>query len=79
MVSVSRTNIDIDDALVAGVMRRYGLTTKKDAVEFALRNVSVVPMSTHEMLAMRGAGWAGDLDALRSGEADERGDQWSNG
>ena len=43
---MSRTNIDIDDDLVAGVMRRYGLSTKKDAVDFALRQVSVVPMTT---------------------------------
>lgn len=71
VVHVSRTNIDIDDDLVAAVMRRYGLPTKKDAVDFALRQISVEPMTPDEMLGMRGAGWDGDLDALRDGEAEE--------
>lgn len=74
---MSRTNIDIDDDLVAGVMRRYGLSTKKDAVDFALRRVSIEPMSVEEMLAMRGAGWDGDLDALRRGEVVELTEQWN--
>ena len=32
---MARTNIDLDDRLVAEVMRRYDLGTKKDAVNFA--------------------------------------------
>ena len=75
---VSRTNIDIDDDLVAGVMRRYGLSTKKDAVDFALRQVSVAPMSVEEMLAMGGAGWGGDLEALRRREGEELAEQWGS-
>ncbi|MGR6963065.1 type II toxin-antitoxin system VapB family antitoxin [Geodermatophilus sp. URMC 61] len=74
---MSRTNIDIDDDLVAGVMRRYGLSTKKDAVDFALRQVSVVPMTTREMHAMRGSGWGADLEEIRSGEAAEAAAQWA--
>ena len=70
-VLVGRTNIDIDDDLVDRVMRRYGLRTKKDAVDFALRQVSAAPMTPREMHAMRGSGWEGDLDALRRGEAGE--------
>ncbi len=73
---VSRTNIDIDDDLIAGVMRRYGLATKKDAVDFALRQVSVVPMTTREMHAMRGSGWEADLEDIRSGERAEVTAQW---
>ncbi|SHN52303.1 Transcription regulator of the Arc/MetJ class [Geodermatophilus obscurus] len=73
---MGRTNIDIDDDLVAGVMRRYGLATKKEAVDFALRQVSVAPMPAEEMLAMRGAGWGGDLDALRRKEGEELAEQW---
>lgn len=68
---VSRTNIDIDDDLVAGVMRRYGFSTKKDAVDFALRQVAGVPMTPREMHAMRGTGWDGDLDRLRAAETVE--------
>jgi Arc/MetJ family transcription regulator len=75
-VGVSRTNIDIDDDLVAGVMRRYGLSTKKDAVDFALRQVSVVPMTTREMQGMRGSGWGADLEDIRSGGGAEVTAQW---
>ncbi|MGY1607598.1 MULTISPECIES: type II toxin-antitoxin system VapB family antitoxin [unclassified Geodermatophilus] len=68
---MARTNIDIDEDLVARVMRRYGLRTKKDAVDFALRQVSGAPMTPREMHAMRGSGWDGDLEVLRRGEAEE--------
>ncbi|MGC7102454.1 type II toxin-antitoxin system VapB family antitoxin [Amycolatopsis lurida] len=37
---MARTNIDIDDELVERVMRRYGLRTKNEAVNFALRKVA---------------------------------------
>jgi len=65
MVFMSRTNIDIDDELIARVMEQNGLSTKKDAVEFALRRVVVTPMTIDEALAMKGSGWEGDLDAMR--------------
>jgi len=53
---MSRTNIDLDDDLVATVMQRYGLTTKKDAVDYALRNLAGQPLlTTEEILAMQGA------------------------
>jgi Arc/MetJ family transcription regulator len=73
---VSRTNIDIDDDLVAGVMRRDGLSTKKDAVAFALRQVSVIPMTTREMHGLRGSGWGADLEEIRSREGAEVAAQW---
>jgi len=63
---MSRTNIDIDDELIARVMEQNGLQTKKDAVEFALRRVVVTPMTIEEALAMKGTGWEGDLDAMRA-------------
>ena len=78
-VGVSRTNIDIDDDLVAGVMRRYGLSTKREAVDFALRQISVVPMTTREMHAMRGSGWGADVEEIRSGEGAEVAAQWGEG
>ena len=76
---VSRTNIDIDDDLIAGVMRRYGLATKKDAVDFALRQVSVAPMTPREMHSMRGSGWGADLEGIRSREGAEVAAQWGEG
>jgi Arc/MetJ family transcription regulator len=63
---MSRTNIDIDDALVERVMRRYRLPSKRAAVDLALRRLAGEPMSHDEALAMEGAGWSGDLDELRA-------------
>ena len=64
---MARTNIELDEALVARVMRRYGLKTKRAAVDLALRRLDVEPMSREEMLAMEGSGWEGDLDEMRRG------------
>ncbi len=67
MVSESRTNVDIDDELMSRVLKTYGLRTKREAVDFALRRLLVAPISDAEAPGMRGAGWAGDLDELRRG------------
>jgi Arc/MetJ family transcription regulator len=64
---VSRTNIEIDEELVRSVMAMYGLPTKRAAVDFALRQVAVKPMTVEQMRAMRGYGWYGDLEEMRSG------------
>lgn len=71
MVYVTRTNIDIDDEVIARVQRQYGLRTKREAVDFALRRLLVLPMTRQEALAMRGTGWDGDLDELRAGNSGE--------
>ncbi len=63
---MARTNIDIDDRACAEVMRRYQLATKREAVNFALRALAAEPASLDEARALRGTGWEGDLDALRS-------------
>ena len=54
--TMSRTNLDIDDELVARVMKRYGLTTKKEAVDYALRSLAGRLLSREEILAYHGAG-----------------------
>jgi Arc/MetJ family transcription regulator len=59
----SRTNIEIDDETLGTVMDRYGLLTKTEAVDLALRHLAGQPMSRDELLAMRGAGAIGDLPA----------------
>lgn len=64
---MARTNIDIDEDLIRRVSSVYGLRTKKEAVDFALRRLLVEPMTVSEALAMQGAGWAGDLDQMRTG------------
>jgi Arc/MetJ family transcription regulator len=55
MRSRTRTNIEIDDADVAAVMRRYHLRTKSEAVALALRRAAGEPMTREEALAMSGA------------------------
>lgn len=72
---VSRTNIDIDDGLVAEAMRRYGLRTKREAVDLALRRL-VGPRLAPEFLAsLAGIGWEGDLDEMRRSKIEDLG--WS--
>ncbi|MEX1133641.1 MAG: type II toxin-antitoxin system VapB family antitoxin [Acidimicrobiia bacterium] len=61
MVYVSRTNIDLDDRLVEMAMQRYGLRTKKEAVDLALRRLVGGVMTKEEALAMEGFGWDGDV------------------
>ena len=63
---MGRTNIEIDDEVVARVMRRYGLKTKRAAVDYALRRLDIEPMTREEALAMEGRNlWDGDLDEMR--------------
>ena len=52
---MGRTNLVIDDHLLERVMRRYGLRTKTEAVDLALRHLAGRPMTTEEALSMRGA------------------------
>lgn len=66
---MARTNIDLDENLVRLVMRRYRLSTKRAAVDLALRRLVGEPLSREEALALRGSGWDGDLAQLRSGGA----------
>ncbi|MDQ3572496.1 MAG: type II toxin-antitoxin system VapB family antitoxin [Actinomycetota bacterium] len=70
---MARTNIEIDAALIERVMARYRIRTKREAVDRALRALDngVVPMTTEEVLAMKGTGWGEDgleLSDLRDHE-----------
>lgn len=56
----SRTNIEIEDAYVEAIMRRYGLRTKTEAVDLALRRLAGQPMTRQEAESMRGARSIGD-------------------
>ena len=66
---MARTNVDIDDQACAEVMRRYQLPTKREAINFALRMLAAEPALVDESRALRGVGWEGDLDAMRSNRA----------
>jgi Arc/MetJ family transcription regulator len=62
---MSRTNIDLDDEACQVVMHRFNLTSKRDAVNYALRLLAVEPMDLERARAMRGSGWEGDLNEMR--------------
>jgi Arc/MetJ family transcription regulator len=68
---MARTNIELDDYLVAEVMRRFGVSTKKEAVDLALRRLVGVPLTREFLLGLEGVGWDGDLDMLRRDKPDE--------
>ena len=64
-----RINVDIDDRARAEVMRRYKLATKGEAINYALRTLAAQPASVDEARTLRGIGWEGDLEAMRSGRS----------
>jgi Arc/MetJ family transcription regulator len=51
----TRTNIEIEDTYVRAIMDRFGVHTKTEAVDLALRHLAGQPMTGDEALAMRGA------------------------
>ena len=63
---MARTNIDLDDEACVAVMERYQLASKRDAVNFALRTVAAEPLGLDEARRLRGSGWDGDLEVLRT-------------
>jgi Arc/MetJ family transcription regulator len=50
-----RTNIEIEESYVTAIMDRFGVHTKTEAVDLALRHRAGQPMTRTEALAMRGA------------------------
>ena len=67
---MARTNIDLDDALIAKVMRLTGVRTKREAVDIALRRL--VDKGTLYRAARRLRGklaWDGDVHTWRSSRA----------
>jgi Arc/MetJ family transcription regulator len=64
-----RTNIEIDDDLIAEAMRAIGQTSKRGSVEEALRRAVATYRKQTSIDDMVGLGWEGDLDAMRIGEA----------
>lgn len=66
---MSRTNIDLDDEACQIVMERFALRTKRDAVNHALRLLAAEPLDLDAARAMRGSGWDGDLEELRTGRS----------
>jgi Arc/MetJ family transcription regulator len=62
-----RTNIEIDDDLLAEAMRAAASGTKRATVDEALRTVVRLFRQKKAIEELRGIGWEGDLDAMREG------------
>ncbi len=61
-----RTNIVIDNALMADTLKATGLKTKREAVELGLRTLLRLRRQ-QDIRRFRGRlAWDGDLDAMRS-------------
>lgn len=67
-----RTNIDIDDDLLAQAMKATGLPTKRATVEEGLRLLVRMRKQAEALASLKGLGWEGDLDEMRQGRAPER-------
>lgn len=61
-----RTNIEIDDALMARALKASGAKTKREVVERALQTLIQLAEQA-KILELRGKlHWEGDLDAMRT-------------
>lgn len=60
-----RTNIVIDDKLMADTLRATGLRTKREVVELGLKTLLQLRQQA-ELKKLRGkVGWQGDLETMR--------------
>ncbi len=61
-----RTNIEIDDSLMADALKATGLKTKKEAVELGLK--ALIKLNKQASIrALRGKlKWEGDLEEIRA-------------
>jgi len=60
-----RTNIEIDDKLMADTLRATGLRTKREAVELGLRTLLRLRRQSGVRRLRGKVEWQGDLDAMR--------------
>jgi Arc/MetJ family transcription regulator len=67
-----RTNIDIDDELLASAMRATGLPTKRATVEAGLRLLVRLKGQVDALDDLAGLGWEADLDAMREARHRDR-------
>ena len=61
-----RTNIEIDETLVAEITAVLGMKSEREAVEEALRDTLRVKRQLAALEGLRGLGWEGDLDDMRT-------------
>lgn len=60
-----RTNIEIDDALLAQAMAISGASTKRATVEESLRLMVRLGDQSKALAELKGMGWEGDLAKMR--------------
>jgi len=63
---MSRTNIEIDDELVAAAQRMYRLNSKRSAVDLALRRLVGEQLGRDEALALQGSGFEFTNDEIEA-------------
>jgi len=64
---VARTNIEVDDRLMAKAMRLTGARTKRETVDIALRRLVAKGTLYRAVRRLRGkVSWEGDVDTWRS-------------
>lgn len=64
---MSRTNVVLDDTLVAKCQKATGIKTRKSLIDFALREV-LRHENQKKLLALKGkVDWQGDLSTWRKG------------
>ena len=63
---MARTNIDLDDEACEAVMERFHLGSKREAVNLALRRLASEALEVEDARHLRGSGWDGNLDQMRS-------------
>lgn len=61
-----RTNIEIDDELMADAMAELGVKTKREAVERGLRDALRLVRQAKAIEGLWGLGWEGDLQGMRT-------------
>lgn len=66
-----RTNIDIDEDLMAKAMKATGQKTKRATVEAALRKAVMLSEQREALEELWGMGWDGDLDEMRRDWSEE--------
>jgi Arc/MetJ family transcription regulator len=71
IVMCMRTNIEIDDGILEQARQLTGLSTKRETVDYALREL-VARHRRRDILSLRGKVlWEGDLEESRGGRGPE--------
>lgn len=64
---MKRTNVMVDDTLVARAKSLIGVRTTREVLERALRELVAREEQRRLVDRMRGSGWIGDLETMRQG------------